>query len=138
MNKLLLCVLLGLGLIAASNAEAIVYKCVTQEGAIIYQDVRCATAHPDNKALPIKVNKRLRNCPNEYATVTALMKKKEQAAMRIARQQQQVLKKKCNPSKLRPKDRQLGRPIVVNMPNCKKQKLKPYFVMVIVPHKNVT
>jgi hypothetical protein len=80
-------------LIAASNAEAVVYKCVTQEGLITYQDVRCATLHPDNKALPITVNKRLKNRPNQYTQITTLIKKKEQAAIHVARQQQQALKK---------------------------------------------
>lgn len=81
-----------LGLIITSSAEAVVYRCVSQEGAVTYQDVDCAKPHPDNRTLPIAVNQRLKQRSNPHTQVTTSIKKKEQSAINIARQQQKAFR----------------------------------------------
>jgi hypothetical protein len=81
-----------LGLLVATNAEAVVYRCVSPDGAVTYQDIGCTNQHPENRSLPIALNPRLKNRPNPHAGVTTLIKKKELSTFNAAQQQQKALR----------------------------------------------
>ena len=91
MSKWLSVLCIGLGLSAASSAQAVVYRCISPEGSVVYQDIGCATPHPDNRTLPITVNQRLKNRPNPNARITALIKKKEQSRINSAHRRQKAV-----------------------------------------------
>ncbi|HSW71312.1 MAG TPA: hypothetical protein VLH77_04970, partial [Gammaproteobacteria bacterium] len=90
MNKFLSFIVMGLGLAVMPNAQALVYKCVAQEGAITYQDITCATLHPDNRTLVITVNQRLNNRSNTHTRVITLIKKEERSRITAAGRRHQI------------------------------------------------
>lgn len=81
------CASLIIGFILAANADAAIYRCISQEGGVIYQDTDCAKPHPDNRILPNILSQRSKNHPNQQGRTTSLAATRRQQAVKLKQTQ---------------------------------------------------